>query len=50
MTDETFRRGDVWIGYVGAVTGKEQTGTRPVLILSSHQINVGPYSHVLVAP
>jgi mRNA interferase MazF len=44
----TVRRGEVWLAELGPTRGREQTGERPVLIVSTDPFNQGR-SHLVVA-
>jgi mRNA interferase MazF len=43
-------RGEVWLAELGPTRGREQSGTRPVLILSQDIFNAGPSGLVMMAP
>jgi mRNA interferase MazF len=43
-------RGDIWLADLNPVVGREQAGTRPVLVLSNDVFNNGPSDLVVVAP
>ena len=49
MTD-LLSRGEVWMAQLDPVSGHEQGGTRPVLIISSDALNHGPATLAIVAP
>lgn len=44
------RRGDVWYAYLDPTVGHEQTGRRPVLIVSVDEFNAGPSELVFIVP
>jgi mRNA interferase MazF len=47
----TVRRGEVWLADLGTTTrGREQSGERPVLIVSADPINQGPADLVVAVP
>lgn len=43
-------RGDVWLVDFGEPTGREQSGRRPALIVSSDMLNGGPAGVVIAIP
>jgi mRNA interferase MazF len=43
-------RGEVWLADLGATRGHEQSGRRPVLVLSVDPFNSGPAGLVIVLP
>jgi mRNA interferase MazF len=46
----TIRRGEVWLAELGPTRGREQSGERPVLIVSADPINQGPADLVVAVP
>jgi mRNA interferase MazF len=46
----TIRRGEVWLAELGPTRGREQTGERPVLIVSTDPFNQGRSRLVVVVP
>ena len=44
------RRGEIWLADLHPTRGREQTGRRPVLILSVNAFNSGPADLVIIAP
>ena len=51
MPDQnTPRRGEVWMANLDLTLGREQAGTRPVLVLSVDVFNHGPAELVNVLP
>jgi mRNA interferase MazF len=46
----TIRRGEVWLAELGPTRGTEQTGQRPVLIISTDPFNQGGSRLVAVVP
>ena len=44
------RRGDVWLGGLDPVTGHEQAGKRPLLVISDDLFNSGRSGLVIVLP
>ena len=44
------RRGEVWLADLNPTRGREQRGTRPVLVLSVDTFNAGPAELVTVLP
>lgn len=46
----TIRRGEVWLAELGPTRGHEQSGERPVLIVSADPINQGPANLVVGVP
>lgn len=47
---EDLFRGDIWLGDLGSTEGHEQTGRRPLLIVSSNTFNRGKSNLVVVLP
>jgi mRNA interferase MazF len=47
---KTVRRGEVWLAELGPTRGREQSGERPVLIISADPINRGPADIVVTVP
>jgi mRNA interferase MazF len=47
---KTIRRGEVWLADLGQTRGREQSGERPVLIVSADEINQGPADLVVAVP
>ncbi|HEV3496003.1 MAG TPA: type II toxin-antitoxin system PemK/MazF family toxin [Actinomycetes bacterium] len=45
-----IRRGEVWLADLGSTRGREQSGERPVLIVSPDPINQGPAGLVIAVP
>ena len=45
-----IRRGEVWLAELGPTRGHEQSGERPVLIVSADPINQGPADLVVAVP
>jgi mRNA interferase MazF len=45
-----IRRGEVWLAELGPTRGREQSGERPVLIVSADPINQGPADLVVAIP
>src|SRR5262245_55664205 len=43
-------RGEIWLGDLGPTRGHEQSGARPLLILSVDPFNSGPADLVIVLP
>ena len=43
-------RGEIWLADLNPTRGREQTGRRPVLILSVDSFNAGPADLVVVLP
>jgi len=43
-------RGEIWLADLGAGEGHEQSGTRPVLVLSVDAFNAGPAGLVTTVP
>jgi mRNA interferase MazF len=43
-------RGEIWIAELDPVRGREQAGTRPVLIVSTDDFNHGPARLVVAVP
>ena len=50
MTPTHPSRGDIWLADLQPVRGHEQSGRRPVLIMSVDQFNHGPASLVVIIP
>lgn len=48
--DEIPRRGEVWLATLDPTRGREQRGTRPVLVLSVDRFNEGPADLAIVLP
>jgi mRNA interferase MazF len=46
----TIRRGEVWLAELEPKRGREQSGERPVLIVSADPINQGPADLVVAIP
>jgi mRNA interferase MazF len=46
----TIRRGEVWLADLGPTRGREQSGERPVLVVSADPINQGPADLVVAVP
>jgi len=46
----TARRGEVWFADLGHPIGHEQSGRRPVVVVSSDLMDDGPGGVVVVAP
>jgi mRNA interferase MazF len=46
----TPRRGEVWLADLHPTRGREQTGRRPVLVLSVDFFNAGPADLIVVVP
>ena len=46
----TIRRGEVWLADLEPTRGREQSGQRPVLIVSPDPINQGPGNLVVAVP
>ena len=44
------RRGEIWFGDMGEPVGHEQSGRRPVLIVSDDNFNQGPAELAVVVP
>lgn len=44
------QRGDVWLANLDPTRGREQAGTRPVLIVSANLFNSSPAELVIVLP
>jgi mRNA interferase MazF len=47
---KTVRRGEVWLAELGPTRGREQSGERPVLIVSADPINQSPADIVVAVP
>jgi mRNA interferase MazF len=45
-----MRRGEVWLADLSPTRGREQTGQRPVLIVSADPFNRSPAGLVIVVP
>ncbi|WP_129626328.1 type II toxin-antitoxin system PemK/MazF family toxin [Candidatus Oscillochloris fontis] len=43
-------RGEIWLADLNPIRGHEQTGTRPVLIVSTDMFNHGPAGLIFVLP
>src|SRR6266581_935915 len=43
-------RGEIWLANLNPTRGREQTGRRPVLVLSVDSFNAGPAALVVVLP
>ena len=48
--EDPVRQGDVWLADLDPVTGREQAGTRPVLVISVDVLNSGPSNLAIVVP
>jgi mRNA interferase MazF len=46
----TVRRGEVWLAELGTTRGREQSGERPVLVVSADPINQSPADIVVAVP
>ncbi len=46
----TIRRGEVWLADLSPTRGREQTGQRPVLIVSADPFNQSPAGLVIAVP
>jgi mRNA interferase MazF len=44
------RRGEIWLAHLHPTRGREQTGRRPVLVLSADFFNAGPADLIVVLP
>jgi len=44
------KRGDIWLGDLDPVRGHEQSGTRPLLVVSDDLFNTGPAGLVITVP
>jgi mRNA interferase MazF len=44
------RRGEVWLADLRPTRGREQSGRRPVLVLSADPFNAGPADLVVILP
>ncbi len=44
------RRGEIWLADLRPTRGREQTGRRPVLILSVNFFNAGPADLIVILP
>jgi mRNA interferase MazF len=47
---KAIRRGDVWVADLGPTRGREETGERPVLIISTNPFNQGRSRLVIAVP
>ncbi len=45
-----FSRGDIWLATLDPVRGREQAGTRPVVIISEDEFNDCPAGLVVIVP
>jgi mRNA interferase MazF len=45
-----YRYGEIWIGELDPTRGHEQSGTRPVLVISDDAFNASPADLVVVLP
>ena len=43
-------RGEIWVADLNPTRGREQRGTRPVLVVSADRLNHGPAQLVVVVP
>ncbi len=50
MTHNPPKRGEIWLADLQPTRGHEQTGRRPVLIISDDVFNSGPADLVIVLP
>ncbi len=50
MAIQSLSRGDIWLVQLDPTVGHEQSGRRPVLILSTNSFNQSPAELVIVAP
>jgi mRNA interferase MazF len=48
--DMTPSRGDIWMADLDPIRGREQAGTRPVLVISVDAFNRGPSELVVALP
>ncbi len=46
----TIRRGEIWLANLSPTRGREQTGQRPVLIVSADPFNQSPAGLVIAVP
>jgi mRNA interferase MazF len=46
----TIRRGEVWLADLNPASGREQTGQRPVLVVSADPFNQSPAGLVIAVP
>ena len=46
----TAHRGEIWLVDFGVPVGREQAGTRPVVIVSADALNEGPAGVAMVVP
>lgn len=46
----TIRRGEVWLADLNPTRGREQTGQRPVLIVSADPFNQSPAGLIIAVP
>jgi mRNA interferase MazF len=46
----TIRRGEVWLANLNPTRGREQTGQRPVLVVSADPFNQSPAGLVVAVP
>lgn len=44
------RRGEIWLIDLGEPIGREQSGRRPVVVVSDDEVNDGPSGLVIVVP
>src|SRR5919201_3868157 len=44
------RRGEIWLADLRPTRGREQTGRRPILVVSVDRFNAGPADLVVVLP
>ena len=44
------RRGEIWLGDLHPTRGREQSGRRPVLVLSADFFNAGPADLIVILP
>src|SRR5437867_11483858 len=49
-TSTRLTRGEVWLVELGPTRGREQTGTRPCVVVSNDDFNQSGYELVLVVP
>lgn len=45
-----IRQGDIWLADLNPTAGREQAGTRPVLVISVDALNNGPSDLAIVVP
>jgi mRNA interferase MazF len=45
-----IRRGDIWLADLNPIRGREQAGTRPILIVSANPFNQGASDLVIQVP